>query len=200
MSPRRSSRARTSQPGPPTHTNSTTSSTSLTRAERNTRSINKAQSPQEYPPRRSESIDDADSNTKTESLAPRRSRRGNDSEKEEQIKQQDDEGGAEELEEEVTRCICGQSDYPGPPASIRDFGFPPSAKTGSKDEPGHIDDANTSDTLSEDVGNFFIQCDKCHVWQHGGCVGLTDESLSPEFYYCELCKPEFHKVIRASTG
>lgn len=146
-------------------------------------------------------MDDADSNTKTESLAPRRSRRGNDSEKDEKPKQTEEEdGGGEALEEDITRCICGQPEYPGPPASIRDFGYPQTAKVESKEENGQVDDANASDTLSDDVGNFFIQCDNCHVWQHGGCVGLTDESLSPEFYYCEECKPEFHKVIRATTG
>ena len=145
-------------------------------------------------------MDDADSNTKTDSLPPRRSRRGNEAEKEEKIKQLEGEEDGEGIEEEITRCICGQPEYPGPPASIRDFGFSQDAKTGSKDEPGQNEDLNASDTLSDDVGNFFIQCDNCHVWQHGGCVGLTDESMSPEFYYCEQCKPEFHKVIRASIG
>lgn len=145
-------------------------------------------------------MDDADSNTKTESLAPRRSRRGNDSEKDEKTKAPEEEEDGEGLEEDITRCICGNPEYPGPPASIRDFGHHRSANAGPKDEQGHTDDANTSDTLSDDVGNFFIQCDNCHVWQHGGCVGLTDESMSPEFYYCEQCKPEFHKVIKTSTG
>jgi hypothetical protein len=200
MDPRRSSRARTSQPAPPPHTNSTSSSTSLTRAERNTRSNNKTQSPQRSSVQRSESMDDADSNTRPESVAPRRSRRGNDNEKDEKIKQPEEEEESEGLEEDVTRCICGHAEYPGPPASIRDFTHRRTSKAGSKDVGGQTDEANTSDTLSDDVGNFFIQCDNCHVWQHGGCVGLTDESMSPDFYYCEECKPEFHKVIRASNG
>ena len=145
-------------------------------------------------------MDDADSNARPESVAPRRSRRGNDNEKDEKIKQPAEEEDGEEVEEDVTRCICGHADYPGPPASIRDFAHRRPSKAGSKDGAGQTDDANTSDTLSDDVGNFFIQCDNCLVWQHGGCVGLTDESMSPEFYYCEECKPEFHKTIRASNG
>jgi len=106
----------------------------------------------------------------------------------------------EGLEEDVTRCICGHAEYPGPAASTRVFAQRRTSKAGSKDGGGQVIDANTSDTLSDDVGDFFIQCDNCFVWQHGGCVGLTDESMSPEFYYCEQCKPEFHKLIRASDG
>ena len=200
MDPRRSSRARTSQPAPPPHTNSTSSSTSLSRAERNTRSNHKTQSPQRSSAPRSESMDDADSNTRTASVAPRRSRRGNDNERDDKTKPPEEDEDVEGLEEDVTRCICGHAEYPGPPASTRDFAQRHTSKAGSKDGGGQVDDANTSDTLSDDVGNFFIQCDNCHVWQHGGCVGLTDESMSPEFYYCEECKPEFHKLIRASNG
>jgi hypothetical protein len=106
----------------------------------------------------------------------------------------------EGLEEDVTRCICGHAEYPGPAASTRVFAQRRTSKAGSKDGGGQVIDANTSDTLSDDVGDFFIQCDNCFVWQHGGCVGLTDESMSPEFYYCEECKPEFHKLIRTSDG
>jgi PHD-finger len=104
----------------------------------------------------------------------------------------------EGLEEDVTRCICGHAEYPGPPTGTRVFAQRRTSKAGSKDGGGQIIDANTSDTLPDDVGDFFIQCDNCFVWQHGGCVGLTNESMSPEFYYCEECKPEFHKLIRAS--
>lgn len=146
-------------------------------------------------------MDDADSNSRPENVAPRRSRRGNDNEKDDKTKQREEEEEGDDLvEEDVTRCVCGQADYPGPPASIRDFAHHQTPKAGSKDGSGPNDDANTSDTLSDDVGNFFIQCDNCHVWQHGGCVGLTDESMSPEFYYCEECKPEVHKIIKTSSG
>ncbi|KAK4991635.1 Histone deacetylase complex subunit [Elasticomyces elasticus] len=36
-------------------------------------------------------------------------------------------------------------------------------------------------------GGFFIQCDSCSVWQHGGCVGIVDESSAPDTYFCEIC-------------
>jgi hypothetical protein len=54
--------------------------------------------------------------------------------------------------------------------------------------------------VSDDVGNFFVQCDSCQVWQHGGCMGLTDESMLPEQYYCEQCRPASHKVITDRNG
>jgi hypothetical protein len=56
------------------------------------------------------------------------------------------------------------------------------------------------ETVSDDLGNFFVQCDSCQVWQHGGCMGLTDESMLPEQYYCELCRPEFHRVVVERNG
>lgn len=52
--------------------------------------------------------------------------------------------------------------------------------------------------ITDDLGNFFVQCDNCHVWQHGGCLGLTDDSMLPDEYYCEKCRPEYHKIIKAS--
>ena len=146
------------------------------------------------------SLDEADSKDATEGLAPRRSRRGNEPEKDEKPNQPEPEEDEEALEEEITRCICGHTDYLGPPASIREYGLPLSGKTSSKDDNKRTEDATVLDELSEDVGNFFIQCDKCHVWQHGGCVGLTDESMSPDNYYCEECRPDYHKIIKSSDG
>lgn len=96
-------------------------------------------------------------------------------------KQQDDDEEVEGGEEEVTRCICGQAEYPGPSASMRD-------------------QQTSSDPLSDDTGNFFVQCDNCGVWQHGGCMGLTDESMLPDEYYCEQCKPEYHKILKGVNG
>eukprot|EP00026_Physarum_polycephalum_P001045 Phypoly_transcript_01046.p1 GENE.Phypoly_transcript_01046~~Phypoly_transcript_01046.p1 ORF type:complete len:1142 (+),score=210.11 Phypoly_transcript_01046:269-3694(+) len=34
-----------------------------------------------------------------------------------------------------------------------------------------------------------IQCEKCEVWQHAGCVGLKSSASIPSHYYCERCKP-----------
>jgi hypothetical protein len=48
---------------------------------------------------------------------------------------------------------------------------------------------------NDDNEGFMIQCDRCEVWQHGDCIGLTDATV-PEKYYCELCQPEhvIHKT------
>ncbi|KAK5459785.1 Histone deacetylase complex subunit [Exophiala xenobiotica] len=184
MSPRRSSRARSSQQPPtaPTHTSSTPSNNS--KPDRDTRTGNRNNSPRIASTHRSESVDGGDSNPRAEQLAPRRSRR-NGEEKEPAVKQQvehgDEDAGPEATEEEVTRCICGQAEYPGPSASLRQQQPNPEA-------------------LTDDTGNFFVQCDKCGVWQHGGCMGLLDESLLPDEYYCEQCKPEYHKISRSPNG
>lgn len=182
MSPRRSSRARSSQQPPPGphHTNSTTSINS--KPDRDTRANNRANSPRRSSIQRSESADGAESTTRAEQLAPRRSRR-NGEDKEPVIKQHvdDEENEVDAADEEVTRCICGQAEYPGPSLALR------------QQEPN-------TDTLTDDTGNFFVQCDNCGVWQHGGCMGLLDESMLPDEYYCEQCKPEFHKIIRSSNG
>lgn len=55
------------------------------------------------------------------------------------------------------------------------------------------------EALGDDLGGFFVQCDICSVWQHGGCMGLIDENNLPEEYYCEQCKPELHRIIRGSN-
>ena len=80
-------------------------------------------------------------------------------------------------EEEVTRCICGHQDYPGPPLS---------------------EAFNSSE--SDDAGGLFIQCDGCSVWQHGGCVGIIEESQSPDKYYCEECRPKMHENHTDTRG
>ncbi|KAI5212911.1 hypothetical protein AUEXF2481DRAFT_33465 [Aureobasidium subglaciale EXF-2481] len=84
-------------------------------------------------------------------------------------------------DDEVTRCICGLQDYPGPPLTDD---FP----------------TITDPSQAEDAGGLFIQCDKCHVWQHGGCVGIMDESKSPDNYFCELCDKKLHNVLTDPKG
>lgn len=191
MAMRRSSRARSNQvppPPPPAHTNSSTSLSSLARADRNTRSNNKHASPQESITQRSESIEDGEAAGRGEAPSARRSKRSNTNDKEEIISRPQEPQEDEEAEtEEVTRCICGFAEYPGPQPQIRDAGQ-------KEDLAPPLDLA--PEGLPEETGNFFIQCDRCQVWQHGGCIGLVDESMSPEEYYCELCKPEYHRIHR----
>lgn len=57
-----------------------------------------------------------------------------------------------------------------------------------------------SSLLAEDAGGLFIQCDVCKVWQHGGCVGIMEESKSPEEYFCEQCRKDLHKITTSANG
>nr|POF07052.1 hypothetical protein CFP56_31676 [Quercus suber] len=61
----------------------------------------------------------------------------------------EEEDADETNEEDVTRCVCGLPTYEGPPGS--------EAFEGVTLEPGQ---------LHEDLGDMFIQCDGCGVWQH----------------------------------
>lgn len=79
-------------------------------------------------------------------------------------------------EDEITRCVCGYQEYPGPPS-----------------------DAAKS-LEGDDLSGLFIQCDICKVWQHGGCVGIMDEAASPEEYFCEECRKDLHKVTTSPKG
>lgn len=80
---------------------------------------------------------------------------------------------------DITRCVCGNIDYPGPP--INEL-------------------TNARSDLTEDTGALFIQCDTCSVWQHGGCVGLMDEDKTPDNYYCEICNSRSHTLGTDSRG
>ena len=190
MSPRRSSRARTTQPPPsvPTHTNSSTSSVSSGRAERSTRSHNKLPSPNTSNAPRSQSLEDFAEPTKP---LPRRTRSGHEDIKALAIAEPEDDDDEGE-EEEVTRCICGQIEYPGLPTPTSD-----ALRQAAKD---NGDTSISSDLIPEDTGGLFIQCDVCKVWQHGGCVGILDEGMSPEEYFCEQCRGDLHKITTTSNG
>lgn len=95
-------------------------------------------------------------------------------------------------EDEAVRCICGFDDYPGPPPLDED------SKHGIKDTID-LDPIYTTD-LNDDTAGFFVQCDVCKVWQHGACVGIMTEESSPDEYFCEQCRKDFHKISTASNG
>lgn len=205
MNPRRSSRARATQPPPPStamrHTNSSSSHNSLNRVDRATRSNNKITPPGRSAARRSQSIDDADAGSKNDLPHTRQRQRGRDDVENNDPPLTGDEYDEEEGdEEEITRCICGHQDYPGLPPTSRDLADRSSLKAGAKDEPAQNDPAPESDLLAEDPGSLFIQCDLCKVWQHGGCVGIMEEALSPDEYFCERCRKDLHKIIVGAHG
>lgn len=186
---RRSSRQVQPPPSNSTSTTSGPSSTASMRGERSTRSNNKQASPQKSAtPQSALSSDSADPVAgRDEAPQSRRSRRGQDNapaDVETNPKVEGEEVEEDQAEEnEVTRCVCGQQEYPGPPE----------IKHSKSNHPA-------VDAQSDDAGGLFIQCDVCKVWQHGGCVGIMDEAHSPDDYFCEQCRPKLHEVSTAKNG
>ncbi|KAL8806346.1 MAG: hypothetical protein Q9182_001376 [Xanthomendoza sp. 2 TL-2023] len=195
MSPRRSSRSKTSQPTSVTqHTSSSSSSVSSARTDRKSRPDIKLPSPRDSLPPKSPASEHRETSTKPQA---RRTRSSQEAPKIEAPVVQDDEELEEEdgeEEEEVTRCVCGQQEYPGMPIAPNN---PTKAAAKSTGDSG---DAASSATLQEDTGGLFIQCDVCKVWQHGGCVGIMDEAMSPEEYFCEQCRKDLHTITITATG
>ena len=52
----------------------------------------------------------------------------------------------------------------------------------------------------EDDERKMIVCDRCDAWQHNECMELPDDdSLLPDEYFCEVCKPEDHQGLLAKV-
>ncbi|KAL9598366.1 MAG: hypothetical protein Q9219_004528 [cf. Caloplaca sp. 3 TL-2023] len=190
MSPRRSSRSKTSHPTTvPQNAHSSSSSSTSGRADRRSRSTNKPTSSRASIAPRSPVLEDRNISAKTNE---RRTRSSQELSKVEADNAQEDEDLDEENpneddEEEITRCVCGQQDYPGMPITA-----PKSI--------GEPDGTKSTAAPQGDTGGMFIQCDICKVWQHGGCVGIMDEATSPEEYFCEQCRKELHTIRITATG
>lgn len=195
---RRSSRtARASAPVQSTSHHSSASSNSSGRADRATRSNHKAESPRKN---RSGSLSSEapEVSTPADDAIQTRRKRGRADERDKNSKSQVVHGdminGTEEggEDDEAVRCICGYEEYPGPPQLEED------SKNGIREgiEEAHI----TAAEITEDLAGFFLQCDLCKVWQHGGCVGIMNEDTSPEEYFCEECRKDLHKVFTAMNG
>jgi hypothetical protein len=188
MSPRRSSRARTTQPPPGVATaNSSTSSVSSSRTNRIVRSADKQSTPQKSLSPHSLSSEEPEEPARGTAFEPPLTRRrtreqDNDDDEAGPLEAELDDDLAEE--DEVTRCVCGFQDYPGLPSDA------------SMATPGAAD----ADTPADDLGGLFIQCDVCKVWQHGGCVGIMQEEASPDEYFCEECRKDLHKVMTSAKG
>ena len=191
MSPRRSSRARTSQPNASLQqqSNSSSSSTTSGRADRGARTTQKAVSPRSSIATRSLSSEEIEGTLKP---LPRRTRSSQEEKNDDILIRQGEDD--EEGEEEITRCICGNLDYPGMPLPPGDR-----SKSGSKNI-GESGLTGSPNMPPEDAGGLFIQCDVCKVWQHGGCVGIMEEAMSPEEYFCERCRKDLHKITTSVNG
>jgi hypothetical protein len=103
--------------------------------------------------------------------------------------------GAEEgaEDDEAVRCICGLDEYPGPPQLNEEDN-----KHGVRE--GIEEPTISAADVTEDLAGFFLQCDVCKVWQHGGCVGIMNEEQSPDEYFCEDCRKDLHKIYMAPNG
>ncbi|KAF1941363.1 hypothetical protein EJ02DRAFT_204090 [Clathrospora elynae] len=189
MSPRRSSRARTTQPPPSvaTHSNSA-SSVSSARTDRTARVSQKQTSPPKSLTPHSLSSEEPEETPRggaqPEPPLTRRRTREHDNDEDESAKLDDEIEDDMTEEDEVTRCVCGYQEYPGSPSDAI-------KSTSTPTDP---------DAAVDDLGGLFIQCDVCKVWQHGGCVGIMDEASSPDEYFCEQCRKDFHKVTTSSKG
>jgi len=193
MSPRRSSRARTSQPAPSSSHGNLATSTASSRQDGMAQSYPRHDSGPKSPssPSSSEEAETTNNRSTTESRQTRHNTRHQEPEQQEADVAADDLLDVEGDEEEVTRCICRRLEYPGPPVPL-------SEANRGKD--------NTSpnglgqEGLPDDAGSLFIQCDVCKVWQHGGCVGIMDEESTPENYFCEECRTDLHKIMTGARG
>ncbi|KAI6370812.1 hypothetical protein MCOR25_004102 [Pyricularia grisea] len=194
---RRSSRAR---PGQSQSQAPSSSSSTSGRAERSSRSsTNKVSSPQLTASSISEPPDDglAVAEPLVRSLRSNRVREAENSSREKtadasaySMASSDNEV---QEDDESVRCICGLEDYPGPPV-IKDDHKHAAAKEALDLEPFLAAD------VPDEVAGFFLQCDVCKVWQHGGCVGILNADSSPDEYFCEKCRKDLHKISVASNG
>jgi hypothetical protein len=187
-SSRRSSRA--SRPLQSASQHSSTSSNSSGRADRATRSHHKNESPRKTTPSASLSSEPLDDAVAGE---PTRRKRGRADEREKSSKAQPTAAEVQEETEdsEAVRCICGQEEYVAPQLDE-------DTKEGIKE--GIEDSLVPPGEVTEDLAGFFLQCDLCHVWQHGGCVGIFAEESSPDEYFCEECRKDLHRIYTAPNG
>ncbi|TQS36633.1 hypothetical protein Golomagni_02910 [Golovinomyces magnicellulatus] len=196
---RRSSRAyRASQ----TQSTSSQNSASSSRPDRATRSRFKSDSPEKFIPSNSLPLESQKDGViqaqDTASIQTRRKRGRSEDQRDKLSRIQDsqsynlnksDYAGEDD---EAVRCICGLDEYPGPPKLEEENKS--RAQESVQDPLIFVTDA------AEHLAGFFLQCDVCKVWQHGGCVGIKNEGSSPEEYFCERCRKDLHKIFTASNG
>ncbi|KAK6070775.1 PHD-finger domain-containing protein [Seiridium cupressi] len=199
---RRSSRARTTQPQPQL---SSAASSLSGRAERSSQALNKAGSPQKSTGSGSLSSEPPEDSTATTAssddnlLLRRRSTRNRDDERDKETKFEvpemaitSDDNEIQE-DDEAVRCVCGYEDYPGLPLLDED------CKNHALKDAIDVEQIFSIE-LTDDLAGFFVQCDVCKVWEHGLCMGIVNEDLIPDDYYCELCRKDLHKIYAASNG
>ena len=56
----------------------------------------------------------------------------------------------------------------------------------------HISQPRLAGIDESEGGEFMAECEICHAWQHGTCMGYQSPEAMPLHYYCEKCKPELY--------
>lgn len=46
-----------------------------------------------------------------------------------------------------------------------------------------------------EAGEFMAECEICHAWQHGTCMGYQSPETMPLHYYCERCRPDLYTEL-----
>jgi hypothetical protein len=44
------------------------------------------------------------------------------------------------------------------------------------------------------------ECDGCHAWQHGSCMGFDSPDSMPALYFCEKCRPDLYPDLLKYAG
>ncbi|CAD6501815.1 BgTH12-02061 [Blumeria graminis f. sp. triticale] len=173
-----------------------------TRADRSTRSSNKAESPEKSTGSKFISVEPqvelVNKLEETNVMQTRRKRGRAEEPKEKhpriQTPPHENKNDSEDVgeDDDAVRCICGHDDYPGLPQPDEDGrGLTQAVSEGQS--------LSTAEA-TEDLAGFYLQCDICKVWQHGGCVGIMNEGSSPEEYFCEGCRKDLHKIFTSFNG
>jgi len=177
---------------PTTSTNSVSSNSSTRAEQRSTRANQKHKS---STPSSEEELTRAATSEPPPPVSSRRSKRTtHDVEEEDVSKVEEDDDIIFDEDEETTRCICGFQEYPGLPTEAM--------PTSGHSRKGSHAPTIEADAQSDEARGLFIQCDLCKVWQHGGCVGIMEQSAVPENYYCEdeKCRPDLHHLFTSGNG
>ena len=90
---------------------------------------------------------------------------------------------------------------------LLDHAVEPKKKAGKKSKKSEKQEEDEEEVIrcvcgaieqGDDAGEPWIACDKCGVWQHNVCVGISpySEDIPEDYnYLCEQCGPEFHEPL-----
>ncbi|XP_057308747.1 uncharacterized protein LOC130647048 isoform X2 [Hydractinia symbiolongicarpus] len=86
--------------------------------------------------------------------------------------------------EDLSRLTSVASEIDLPPSDVTDCS---DTDSDSGDEITSVDDCVKCVCEDECELGFMIQCEQCFTWQHGECVGYSQQKSVPLFYLCHIC-------------